>query len=533
MNGGLPVLSLVLHSHIPFIPRLESSSVTGNPGLPGEEVLFESLSETWLPLLELFDRLDRDMVPFRLGLSLSPICCHILSDMTFINHYLEYLDRQIEFGRLEIRRARKKDAKKRLAAFYRNRFKEHQAFLLDRWEKNILKALAYYQRRGRLELLTTGATHAFLPFYTAYPEAIQAQFEVAISSFRHRFGESPQGFWLPELGWAPELDPWLRSYNLSYTILESHGLVLGKPFAKKGTFYPARTPLGICLLGRDFYACQNIQVLRRTPVFRDNQRDVGYELPMKRLQAFLNSQVTRRSTGYRYYAGGIEDRDKFYDLETAQAAAREGAEAFLNIQSIRLREAARYMEEVPLCLLAFPADTFGRAWFEGPAFLEALFRGIAKREDLQVLSPAEYLCKQDVLQFQTLVPEFSSWGVNGYGEPWLDASNDWMYRHGTQALERMREIAERFPNATGLRERMLNQAAREILLAISSDWSQMLAAGESSEYARGCIEESLRNFTTLYEALGSSYVSTDWFTKLEKQHHIFPRINYRVFRRKT
>ena len=165
-------------------------------------------------------------------------------------------------------------------------------------------------------------------------------------------------------------------------------------------------------------------------------------------------------------------------------------------------------------------------------FIETLFRECAKSEEVQFLTPAEYLCKLDSGSFQTLIPEFSSWASNGYAETWLDASNDWMYRHTMRALDRMVEIAERFPNNTGLKERALNQAVREILLVLSSDWSKMLYKQDSASYARSRIENSLRNFTTIYEALGSNYISTEWLTHLERRHNIFPNINYRVFRRK-
>ena len=96
----------------------------------------------------------------------------------------------------------------------------------------------------------------------------------------------------------------------------------------------------------------------------------------------------------------------------------------------------------------------------------------------------------------------------------------------------MTEIAERFPDETGLKERALNQAAREILLGQASDWTKMLYKQEFPEYARNQIEENLRNFTTIYEALGSNYISTEWLTNLERRHNIFPSINYRVFRKK-
>jgi 1,4-alpha-glucan branching enzyme len=105
-----------------------------------------------------------------------------------------------------------------------------------------------------------------------------------------------------------------------------------------------------------------------------------------------------------------------------------------------------------------------------------------------------------------------------------------MYRHVARSLERMIELADRFPNESGIKERLLNQAAREILLVQTSDWAKMLYKKEAAEYARAEIEMSLRNFTTIYEALASNYISTEWLTTLERRHNIFPHINYRVFR---
>jgi 1,4-alpha-glucan branching enzyme len=97
----------------------------------------------------------------------------------------------------------------------------------------------------------------------------------------------------------------------------------------------------------------------------------------------------------------------------------------------------------------------------------------------------------------------------------------------------MQDLTQRFPDDTGLKERALNQAARELLLAQSSDWPKLLYNQDSTEYAHAQIEDALRNFTTIYEALGANYISTDWLTRLERRHNVFPNINYRVFKKKT
>jgi 1,4-alpha-glucan branching enzyme len=531
MMSACPVISLVLEAHHCFVQR--GCSCAEILSGPEEFHFFESLSETYLPLLETLERLDSLHIPFRLGLVVSPVLCHLLTDKGLIKRYLEYTDKQIEFGRFELNRSSGDPARQKLIRLYYDKFVERRIAFTERYDRDILKVLDVYQRRGNLEIIASPATHAFLPFYAAYPEAIQAQIEAAAFCYRSRFGKYPQGFWLPELGWSEGLEKYIRAYNFGYTIVEAHGLVFGKPPASRGSFYPAKTPAGVFVLGRDYRALRELAARagsgKEARVYRDNCSDAGYDLPAELVKPFLGTKGLRRGTGYKYRS---REKGGVYDPLAAQAQAQAAARGFLESCISRLTAASRLMEVPPLCLCSFDADFFGRDWYEGPLFIEALFREAAGREDIRFKSPAEYLFKQDAANFQTLSPEFSSQGTNGYAETWLDGSNDWMYRHAFRALERMIELAERFPDDTGLKERALNQAAREILLMQSSDWPRMLYQEKSSEYARCCIEDSLRNFTTIYEALGSNYISTQWLTGLEKRHNIFPHINYRVFRRK-
>ncbi|MDR1971585.1 MAG: DUF1957 domain-containing protein [Treponema sp.] len=554
------VISVVLEAHEAFFckaaPSCAACSTNNvNPSCAvssslEEAQFFESLSETYLPLLEMLERLDRDRIPFRLGISVSPILCHLLEDRELLERYLAYLDRQIEFGREEVRRRRDSRRIMDLAQRYCDKIELRRRTFQDRCGGNILKALDAFQHKGKIEILAASATHAFLPFYVSYPEAVQAQIEVALSSFHRRFGKFPQGFFLSELGWTGELEKPLRAYNLGYTIVDAHGLVYAEPPARKGSFYPVRTPCGFFVLGRDYFAGEDLRELALAPPYRDNEADSGYELPAGSVTSFLGPGGARRPTGYKYRrrgeaaaalltgtyvadtrAGGEEDPE-IYDPAAASLRAAEDAGLFLQRRLSRLEAASALMEETPLSLCVFRAGDLGYSWHEGFEFLEQVFRQGAGRNGVQFMTPAEYLYRQECSNFQIAQPEYSSRGVNGYGETWLDVSNDWMYRHLFRALERMIELAERFPDDSGLKERALNQAAREILLAQSSDWPGMLYRQESSGLARAGIEDALRNFTTIYEALGSNYISTEWLTKLEKRHGIFPHINYRIFRRK-
>jgi 1,4-alpha-glucan branching enzyme len=353
--------------------------------------------------------------------------------------------------------------------------------------------------------------------------------ETAISFYRYSLGINPQGFWLPGMGWSKEIDPFLRSYGFNYTIASSHGFVFGNPPPSRGTFFPVRTPQGVSILARDFCAGADITAMRQEGPYLDTGRDIGYELPIDDISPFVAQNGARCQTGYKYW----QEDGALYNPEAAQTAARENARAFLENCCSRLDGALRHMREIPLSLCAFDADTFGRHWYEGPQFLENLFRFAANYRDLQFVTPSEYLYQQSISSIEVSLPEYSSWGDNGYMETWLDSSNDWIYRHLNRSIDRMVELADRFSKNSSLKERALNQAAREILLAMASDWPAFLTRQECTAYARRQLEDSLRNFTTIYEALGSNYISTEWLTSLERRHDIFPAINYRVFKRKS
>ena len=171
---------------------------------------------------------------------------------------------------------------------------------------------------------------------------------------------------------------------------------------------------------------------------------------------------------------------------------------------------------------------FGHWWFEGPQWLEFLIRKIhSEGENIILATPSDYLSENR--SFHVGTPSFSSWGNNGYAEVWLDGSNDWIYRHVHKAIERMSELVARFPNETGLKQRTLNQAAREVLLSQASDWPFIMKTGTAVQYATRRIKEHLFNFNKIYDGLCRNSVKTEWLTNLEKKDNLFSDIDYRLF----
>ena len=525
-------VSLVLNAHQPFVRHPEY------PRFFEERWLFDAITDTYLPLLRIFDRLDADHVPFHLAIVFSPTLCHMLRDPILIDRYLQYLDRQIDFGAGEIERTQDNPRQHGLACMYHDNLIESRVLFTERYEKNILRTFDFYHKKGRLELLTTAATYAFFPFYAAYPEAVQAQIEIAVASHREIFGRNPQGFWLPEMGWSEGIDDYLRAYNFSYTMVDTHGVLNADPPPLNGSFEAVKSPAGIVVLPRDLSAAREIWDSEigypADAVYRDFYRDIGYDLPAEMVGPFLEPQGVRTPTGFKYWAVTGSGQQKLpYDPELASVRVLEHVEDFLKSRSAKFSRMEGITGRKGYSLCAYNADLFGHWWYEGPEFLEILFRQAAKRTDLAFVTPFDYIKTRDVSSLQTVDVEFSSWGTNGYAERWLDSSNDWMYRHVLRSIGRMIELAERFPTDGGLKERALNQAAREILIAQSSDWAGILHQRHSSVYARSSVEEAIRNFTTIYESLGSNYISTEWLTTLERRHNIFPNMNYRVFRKKN
>ena len=535
-------ISLVFEAHLPYVREFSKEDDYTQIGKEGR--FFSFVSDTLLPLLDILYRLENDHIPFRIAVAISPIICHMLNDELLQKKYLHYLDKQIEFGKKEIDRTANNAGLNNLARYYHDQITERKIAYTERYEKNLIKAIDIFRRKGKVEILAGCATNAYLPFISQNPESMQAQMEIPLSSYRRHFGSAPQGFWLPSLGWTNELEPFLKDYNYTYTILDSHGLLFANPTPEKGCFFPVKTPNGTFILGRDYHAVREINKYTACELYRNNDRDAGYELPPDVVSQFLTEDGERHRTGYKYWSHtavssgavngqtGDTNEQNIYNPQAASAKVEEHAKAFLENMTARLEEVSKYMNEAPVSITALTAGSFGYFWYEGLQFIETLFRLASGYSGLKMICPSEYIFKQNLSSIQVVSPENSSSGVHGYAETWLNVSNDWIYRHMLRAMERMTELAERFPDDTGLKERALNQAAREILLAQSSDWPSLLYKQDSTEYAHNKAENALRNFTTIYEALGSNYISTEWLTTLERKHNIFPNINYRVFRRK-
>jgi 1,4-alpha-glucan branching enzyme len=187
------------------------------------------------------------------------------------------------------------------------------------------------------------------------------------------------------------------------------------------------------------------------------------------------------------------------------------------------------MNRPPVTAAPYDAELFGHWWFEGPEWLNFLIRKCAAEQDtFALITPSEYLERHP--ESHTCAPAFSSWGDGGYSQVWLNETNEWIYPHLHRMEDKMVECAREFRLVGGgLEQRALNQMARELLLAQSSDWAFIMKTGTTVEYATRRVKEHIASFLKLYDQVKGRHIDEALVGLLEGHNNIFPWIDFRVY----
>jgi 1,4-alpha-glucan branching enzyme len=385
-----------------------------------------------------------------------------------------------------------------------------------------------------VEILTCAATHGFLPLMMNTKEAVRAQVQVATTDFRRIFGYDPEGIWLPECGYFEGIETFLVEAGLRYSFLEAHGLTNASPSPSFGVMAPIMSTGGIAFFGRDLESSRQVWSSEAgypgDPDYREFYKDAGYELPVEDLLDFMNPDDLRRPVGLkRHRVSGKVDLHHKQPYVRSWAMGRVAAHAghFVDQRRQQAEREGSSMPRPPLIVSPYDAELFGHWWFEGPQFLEQVFRNLDASGGVVALTPSAYLAQFDECEVAT--PQLSTWGAQGYSSVWLDESNDWIYPHYDSAARRMVRLANRFPEAGGLLSRALNQAARELLLAQSSDWAFIMKTGTMVEYATARVTGHLQRFADLASGIEAGALDETAVSSGEADWPIFPALDYRVF----
>ncbi len=520
-------LALVLHSHLPFVRHPEHDQFLE------EDWLYEAITETYIPLINVFDGFVDDGVDFRITMSLTPTLISMLTDPLLQQRYLRHVHKLIELAEKEIERTKHEPQFNFLACMYRDMFANARFVFEEKYGRNLVAAFRKFQDLGRLEIITCAATHGFLPLMEN-AKAVRAQIMVAVEHHTKHLGRTPKGIWLPECGYYEGLDDILKESGIRYFFTDSHGIFHATPRPKYGVYAPIYCRSGVAAFGRDIESSKQVwSSIEGYPGdynYRDFYRDVGFDLDYDYVKPYLHHDGVRVNLGIKYYRiTGASNHKEPYVRQWARDRAAVHAGNFLFNREKQVEWLASvFQDRKPIIVAPYDAELYGHWWFEGPDWINFLIRKtVYDQKTVRLVTPMEYLAENPRCQVAT--PSRSSWGYKGYAEVWLDGSNDWIYRHLHKAADRMTELAQVFPQAEGLLRRTLNQAARELLLAQSSDWAFIMKSGSHVEYAVRRTKEHVLRFTRLYQDIMGNRIDEGWLGDIEYKDNVFPDIDYSVY----
>ena len=125
-------LCIVLHAHLPYIRHPEYDYFLE------ENWFYEAITETYIPLLGIFERLLNDGVDFRITVSLSPPLVEMFDDDLLKRRYQRYIERLIELSDRERHRTKGDIHFEPVVRMYAQRFRRIQYLFEEIYRKDLI-----------------------------------------------------------------------------------------------------------------------------------------------------------------------------------------------------------------------------------------------------------------------------------------------------------------------------------------------------------------------------------------------------------
>ncbi len=421
-------LAIVLHSHMPYVEGFGTYPF-------GEEWLFDAAIRSYLPVLEVAEKLTMTVTP-------------VLADQLEDRGVQERLRRFLTEWRIGAAEADAPQVPRECRAACeaeRERY-AHALELLDAHGGSPLRAFQAAAAEGRVALAASAATHAVLPLL-ATRAGTRLQIEAGIRSHRRRF-EWDGGFWLPECAYAPGLEWRLEEAGVRWFCVDRSAGA-----ESIDALVPLATEAGPVALPIDWEAIQWLWSLDGYPSHPAHAQFAGKSLRGVRI--------------WKVGGGG-------YDPDAARAAARRQAGDFLAAAAARLRRFAAERSRRGLLVFAIDTELLGHWWSEGAIWLREVLAGAAAA-GVRLLTVPEALAEHEP---QPRPLAASTWGEGKDLSTWdSPAVADLAWGARRLELRLLRALSG------GLRGDAALRAARELLAAQASDWAFLDKRGQAGDYA--------------------------------------------------
>ena len=488
-----------------------------------------------MPLFDLLTRLPEVSQKARVALSISPTLLEMLGDELLSTRLMEHITHLTDMAEAECERTRGDPQMAPLARMYLERFGRAKKVLADTYNGSLMAPLRELVGSDQVELLTTSATHAFLPNLAPTPNAVLDQIRIGPGCFKEHLGFRPKGFWLPDCGYYEGLDAIMSQEGISHTFLSSRGFLHSRPRPSYGLYRPVRTPSGLVAFGRERELSLRVWSAHSGypahPVYRDFYRDAGFDVDAPHIRDFVEAIAPggHTYTGFKYHSiTGLTVHKKPYRPEAASKQAQMDARHFADTLAARSQEIKSEAGFSPLFVLPFDAELFGHWWSEGPDFLEHFIKETCSNPELEMSLPSELAAQSDKLQ--EVSPSLSSWGEGGYGHAWSDS------KAGGEALAEMLAASARSealsakktysPDTSDTAENQamalaISQAKRELLLLQASDWGFLSHKETAVSYSRQRIKEHAGNLRAIYGMIESGNIDESLLDEMKGRAPIF------------
>lgn len=474
---------LVLHSHLPY--------VLGKGRWPfGEEWLHEIVLDTYLPLLEELEGLARDGVPAAVAIGITPILMEQLKSADFVVSFRKWVEGKRLALKEDVSRLPDTPEARELNKFYRDEL-EQRLSQFDALGGDVVAAFAGLQDRGYLEVLTSCATHGYLPLFSN-DVSRRLQIRAGTATYQHWMGRRPTGFWLPECGYAPGVERLLADEGLRYFVADAAAFDTGSGRSYEGARIPASVSTESAWTPWDIGS--GVAVFLRNPQTSEQvwSRDLGY--PGDGVYREFHKRC--EGSGWQYWRITSKQTDlgnkDLYQPAEARLRAREHASHFAHILQGLAAAHQQTSGNPGVIVSAFDTELFGHWWYEGPAWISDMFRSLAGQPSIAASAPL------DVLDSYTLPAgklRESSWGVGGGHDTWMNSETSWIWDY-------IRADQRRFIRLLpGLHGAVADVLLREILLEESSDWPFLITTGQARAYGVARFLEHHRKVQSLLEAI--------------------------------
>jgi len=545
---------LMLHSHLPYYRKAGMWPF-------GEENLYDCMAETYLPLLKALNELKEEGVKAHITVGITPILAEQLADEHLQNGFIKFIKGRLEVIKQDMERYPDPEVPHSehlafLADYYHQWYSEMLNDFTYKYNKNVVQAFKALQDDDCIEITTSGATHGFLPLLGT-DESIQAQIRTGIESYKKHFGRAPRGIWLPECAYRPadsQVDPetgerklrpaieaFLYENEIKYFFTEYHAIEGSTSTDVRRDFVvyrdiqyiplPNRPATGLTTHEAYWSKHYPVAVLGRNNRASFQVWSAAHGCPGDGLYREFHRKDA--NSGMKYWRLTSKDADlgdkMLYDPLLAQNQTKHHADHFVSLVYDLLKENyQRDRQSNNLVMVSFDTELYGHWWFEGVAWLKHVIRMLHRCENVAVETAGEYLETYPPQQAIEL-PE-STWGQGGHYWVWHNQHTNWMWPIIHKAEVRMRQLVQRFPNESDpLKQRLLNQTLRELLLLQSSDWPFLVTTFQAKDYAVERFEQHVANFNVLADMAETGKIDEAQLHALEEVDNPFANIDYRWF----